>query len=101
MGTINTLQKEIAHGAVVVDPRIPVQYEAWNIPGSVNVPAAAVESKRLQIMKTVPRNARIIVWHPRSRGRDATTLATMLVRDGFSNVLISGLEWKKSYSEGE
>jgi rhodanese-related sulfurtransferase len=65
--------------AVFVDARSVSEYVAGHIPGAVNLPVSEFESRGLEVLKDVPKDARIITYCAGESCQSSILLARMLV----------------------
>jgi rhodanese-related sulfurtransferase len=58
---LNTLKKQMAAGVAIVDSRIANKYDAWHIPGSINIPIIYTPTSQIDaLMAQVPTGVPVI-----------------------------------------
>lgn len=83
--------------AVFVDSRLPIDYEAEHIPGSVNIFCDDVDERYAEVLGKIPKDTVIITYCSDPECMESIKLADALVAKGFTRVviLLDGLPgWK-------
>jgi rhodanese-related sulfurtransferase len=81
--------------AVFVDPRPDYDFKTRHLKDSLNIPSYLTDNDRIKTMGQIDKKARIIVYCTDSTRRLADIVASRLLSDGFSNVMIYKGKWER------
>ncbi len=83
---------------LVIDARLPTDYQAGHIPGAVNVPISTGWLDRRQLLSTIPSSGRVVIYCQSEGCPWADTIALALISLGRSGVAVyrgGYQEWKR------
>jgi rhodanese-related sulfurtransferase len=92
----------LGDGTLFIDARLTPDYQAGHLAGAINVPVDANDLVRHEKVKTIPRNAPIVVYCQSAACKFAEKVALKLVDDGFSRVSVfrgGWMEWASKHKD--
>ena len=95
------LKSAMEAGVLVIDARLPGDYDEDHIPGAVNIPAGAPESEVMKYVTSLGSAHGVVVYCSSNTCGSASQIAKLLVRNNITDVSIfSGgwVEWVKDRS---
>jgi rhodanese-related sulfurtransferase len=84
-------------GVIIVDARLPRDYEAGHIPGAINFPISAGWIDGSRLLAGVPRGNRVIVYCQSESCTWSTEVASDIAFRGFTNVSVYHGGWVEWY----
>lgn len=79
--------------SIAIDARLPGDYFAGHVEGSISLPVTSQRSERAFILKDVPKTSKLVIYCQSRSCLFAQSVATLLVGDGYYNVSILDGGW--------
>lgn len=89
------VEKLLKSNAIIIDARLPKDFEAGHLEGAINVPINYNDEERLNIMGKISKDAKLVVYCQSNSCFYAEKLAAQLMADGFENIDIYGGGWNE------
>jgi len=87
------VQRLLNSDTIFIDARYARDFKAEHLEGAISVPVDANDTQRQKAMRSVPKDARIVVYCQSAGCKFAEKVAIKLTDDGFSNVSIFRGGW--------
>jgi len=87
--TIESIQTAIARkDATILDARRTDAYDSWHIPGAFNLPVTATHGEVRQVLESIPKDQKLIVYCNSSQCSWARQVAHHIAARGYKNVSV-------------